>query len=475
MNPVIKPKGETASTVQNHMRFSRIKTLLQNKVTLFLCCCVALASCEDPNELGLGLVDDNIAGKYTDTLTVRVSTVFLDSVATSGSGNMLAGQYTNPYSGTAMASTFFQVGLGATAWTVAEDAAFDSLELILSYSGYSYGDTTQSATFKVHRLTSAITPRKLSQYFFNEEPYSFMYADNALYNTSNTATAPDSLSSFTIRPRPLSKDTFAIALSDELGEEWLALKKANDTKLTDATNFLSYFHGLKISSAAANAVVGFTAASAKVRLHYSETVDGTKTARTRDFAAINSALQYNQFLTNLEGSELEGLVRGGEPLPANQTGNKVSVAQGGTGLAIRVDIPHIASLKGQVPVDLINRAVLVVEPLLNTTQYPFPVPPNLALYSTNGSNKPLAPLVSEQTALEVAYKEPNQQNPGGRYDFNLTQQIVELLRDENPGAMSLLLTAPSAGYRQQVSRLVVGGSENQQQSIRLKVYYTTIK
>ncbi|GAA4433801.1 hypothetical protein GCM10023188_23850 [Pontibacter saemangeumensis] len=457
------------------MQFLKIKTLLLNKVTLFLCCCVALASCEDPNELGLGLVDDNIAGKYTDTLTVNVSTVLLDSVATSGSGNLLAGQYTNPYSGTALASTFFQVGLGSAAWTVAEDAAFDSLELILSYSGYSYGDTTQATTFEVHRLTSAMTPRTLSPYFFNEEPYSYLYAENSLYNTSNTATSADSLSSFTITPRPLSKDTFAIALSDELGQEWLSLKKAGDTRLTDATSFLNYFQGLKISSTAGSAVVGFPVASAKVRLHYSETVGGTKTARTRDFATVNPSLQYNQFLTNLEGSALEGLVRGGEPVPADQTGN-VSVMQGGTGLMIKIEIPYLASLKGQVPPDLINRAVLVVEPLSNTAQYPFPVPPTLALYNTNSSNAPLAPVMFDsQNALTADYAEPNQQNPSGRYDFNLTPYIVELLRDENPGNLTLLLGTPSTTYRQQVGRLVVGGSENQQQSIKLKVYYTTIK
>ena len=151
-NPVTKPRGKAASTVQNHMQFSRIKTLLHHKVTMFLCCCVALVSCEDPNELGLGLVDDNIAGKYTDTLTVNVSTVYLDSLATSGTGNMLAGQYTDPHSGTVLANTFFQVGLGSATWTVAADATFDSLTLLLPYSGYSYGDTTQAVTYNIHRL-----------------------------------------------------------------------------------------------------------------------------------------------------------------------------------------------------------------------------------------------------------------------------------------------------------------------------------
>lgn len=455
------------------MQFSRIKTLLQNKVTLFLCCCcVALASCEDPNELGLGLVDDNIAGKYTDTLTINVSTVYLDSIATSGTNTLLAGQYTNPYSGTLKANAIFQVGLGSATWTVAQDAVYDSVQLILSYSGESYGDTTKAATFKVDRVTSKITPRTLSPYFFNEEPYSALYGSSALYNTSNVATATDSLSSFTILPRPASKDTFAIALSDELGQEWLTLKKSNDTRLTDPTLFLDYFQGLKISSTDGSAVVGFPLASAKVRLYYSETVDGTKTAQTRDFATINPNLQYNQFMTNLEGSELEGIERGGESLPASETAGNVSVAQSGAGLMIKIEVPHLGTLKDQVPADLINRAVLVVEPLNGTTQYPYPVPGELGLYTSNISNAPLtAVMENSQTVLTALYEEPDQQNPSGRYDFNITPYVVELLRDEKPGGMTLLLAPPVAQYRKGASRLVVNG----QQSIKLKVYYTTIK
>ncbi|WP_161889945.1 DUF4270 family protein [Pontibacter russatus] len=452
------------------MQFSRIKTLLHHKVTLFLCCCVALVSCEDPNELGLGLVDDNIAGKYTDTLTVNVSTVYLDSLATSATGNMLAGQYTDPHSGTVLASTFFQVGLGSGTWTVAADATFDSLTLLLPYSGYSYGDTTQAVTYNIHQLAETITPRKLSPYFFNEEPYSVLYADNALYNTSATDTVPEALSSFTIVPRPATKDTLEIALSDELGQEWLSLKKAGDTNLTDATNFLSYFPGLKIKGTGGNAVLGFPVGATKVRLYYTETVNGTATAQTRDFAIVNPNLQYNQFLTNLEDSELAALVQGGEPQPASQTGG-VSVSQSGSGLMVRIEVPHLASLKGQVPPDLINRAVLVVEPLSNTAQYPYPAPLEMGLYSTNSSNVPLAPLMAGTEVLKAKYEAPDQQNPSGRYDFNLTPYLVELLKQEDVPALTLLLAPPVSPYRQGVNRLVVDG----QQSIKLKIYYTTIK
>ncbi|MCJ8166995.1 DUF4270 domain-containing protein [Pontibacter sp. E15-1] len=456
--------------------------LLQNKVTLLLCCCcVTLASCEDPNELGLGLVDDNISGKFTDTLTVNVSTVYLDSVVSSNSGALLAGQYTTPFSGTLQGSAFFQVGLSSSTWTVAEDATADSVKLIMPYTKYSYGDTTQAVSFSVQRLTGTITPRKLSPYFFNEAPLSYFYADNVLYNASTTGVAADELAAFTVIPRPNTKaDTIAVSLSGELGQEWLSLKKAGDARLTNATDFLTYFPGLKLTGTAGNAMVGFSTANSKVRLYYSETVNGTKTARRRDFAIVNPGLQYNRFESDFTGTPLEGIERGGAPVPAAQTDN-FSVAQGGAGLMIKVEVPNLASLRGQLPADLINRAVLIVEPLANTTQHPYPVPNSLALYTTNSANIPLTPLplhpklVPANNPLAVAYVAPTAQYPNGRYDFNLTPHLVELLKSEKTGGLTLLLAPSIGGFTQEVSRVVLGGPENQQKSIRLKIYYTTIK
>jgi hypothetical protein len=458
------------------MQRFKIHSILRNKLILLLCCCLGLASCEDPNDLGLGLVDDNISGIYTDTLTVNVSTVYLDSMVTSGTNNMLIGQYAAPYTGTTEASTFFQVGLPAT-WTVAEDATFDSLKLILPYSDYNYGDTTNAQTFEVYRLTSDITQRRLSPYFFSEEPLSYFYTEPALYNNSNIGASEEALGSFTFSPRPIGEDSIAIPLSAELGEEWLSLKKAADSRLTDGTNFISYFKGLKVASTAGTSVLGFTANTAEARLYYTETVNGALVSQFKSFPLTNAALQYNQILANLEGTELEGVVRSGEAVAASQTGN-VSVAQGGSGLIIKLDFPYLNSLKEQLSPDLINRVVLVVEPL-SSASYPYPVPQTLGLYRTNNTNVPLAPVTVEYdingTELTAAYAAANDQGQGNRYEFNLTQFFISRLKEENKSSASLMLAPPRTANTQGVSRLIVGGPGNQVKSVKLKVYYTTIK
>lgn len=451
------------------MQFLSKNAPLRTKITLFLCCCLALASCEDPNELGVGLVDDNIVGRYTDTLTVNVSTVYLDSLATSGQGTLLVGEFSAPYSGTLEASALFQLSL-PSAWTVTEDATYDSLKFIMPLGGYYYGDTTQAQTLEFYRLTSDIQARRLGPYFFNEEPASYFYADNALYNISRTAAAPAPFSSFTFRPRPVSRDTLAIPLSDELGQEWLSLKKAGDSRLADAAGFLNYFKGLKVTANGGSAVVGFPVGGAKARLYYTETVNDVKTARTRDFAISNTSTQYNQITTDLEGTALEGLERGSGAVPASQTGN-VSVTQAGAGLMIKLDFPYLNNLRGQLVPDLINRAVLVVEPLSNTTQHPYPVPATLSLYSANRTNVPLSPVLLNPLDANSPALGANYDQARNRYEFNLTPYIIQQLKGENTTGNALFVAPAAATYLKDVSRLVVGG----QQSVRLKLYYTTIK
>ncbi|GAB3541116.1 hypothetical protein GCM10027443_39990 [Pontibacter brevis] len=451
------------------MQFLSKNAPLRNKLTLFFCCCLALASCEDPNELGVGLVDDNISGRYIDTLTVNVSTVYLDSLATSNQGTMLVGQYTAPYSGTLQSNSVFPLTLPST-WTVAEDAAYDSLKLIMPLGGYYYGDTTQAQTLEVYRLQSDVRARRLSPYFFNEQPASFFYAENALYNVSKAVAAPEPLVSFTYTPRPVSKDTLNIPLPDELGQEWISLKKAGDSRLTDATSFFNYFKGLKLVSNGGSAVIGFPVPAAKVRLYYSETSNGNKVARTKDFPISTAALQYNQIATDVEGTALEGLERGGSALPAAQTGN-VSVTQAGAGLMIKLDFPYLNDLRTQLSPDLINHAVLVVEPLQNTTQHPYPVPATLSLFRTNRTNVPLRPVPSNTLDENSVPLGANYVEANNRYEFNVTSYVIQQLKTENTTGNALFLAPPTATYLKDVSRLVVGGP----QSVKLKIYYTTIK
>ncbi|WP_276497710.1 DUF4270 family protein [Pontibacter litorisediminis] len=459
------------------------KSLFKNKINHLLCCLGAvllLASCEDPNDLGLELVEDNVSGTFTDTLTINLSTVRVDSIATSGKGNMLVGQYTTPQTGTLRASTYFQVGPGSSLAAPAAEATYDSLKLfLLPTSGYYYGDTTQSITLSIHELASALTPRALPPTVPQEEPNSYFYQGSGLYNTTKATVKQDPLGTYTFAPRPVRKDTLAIPLSDELGQQWFDLSKAGDERLKSNASFVAYFRGLGIMATAGNAVLGYPASGAVVRLYYSEpsASGGARTVKTYDFLPANSNLQYNKFDGNYTGTPLEGLQNSKE-VPASAS-NGISVAQSGTGLVIKLEIPHLEKLKEKLKPEFINKATLVIEPFRGaTTTYPFPVPAVVGLHETS-NNVLYAPLTMEYgrpdqpVALTSTFVKSSETATDGRYEFSVTEFLIQRLKNERLTGRPLYLIPGDFGNG--VSRLVVGAQDPAIKNVRLRIYYTTIQ
>lgn len=465
------------------MLLSKIRTLFSGKLSYTLYSLLAvlfLASCEDPSELGLELVEDNISGKYTDTVTVNVSTLLVDSIATSGTGMLLAGQYTTPQTGTLNASTYFQIGLGTSSFNDDAAAAFDSIKLILPFSGYYYGDTTKAITYNVHELASDLRLRELSPVFPNEQPLSTFYQNSALYNVSRVAVKEEPLATFSFLPRPASQDTIKIKLPNELGKQWFDLLMADDSKLTEVSTFLSYFKGISIRPAAGSTVLGYSGSGTLVRLYYTApNSSGFRTKQFYDFPLTNSALQYNRFTSDFTGSALEGLERG-KALPANST-NGVSVAQAGTGLIIKLDFPYLERLTQQVNPDFINKAVLEIEPYRGTTTtYPYPVPPSIGLYATNTRNNLLyAPVAVDYdvkgTPLTSSFLKNNETGAIGRYQFSITEFLINKLKDPRTTKSAIYLAPALGTFNNTVNRLVVAAQNKEIKNVRLKIYYTTIK
>ncbi|SFG92572.1 DUF4270 family protein [Pontibacter chinhatensis] len=466
------------------MQFPTKKSLFRKKFNHLLYCLGAvllLASCEDPNELGLELVEDNVSGTFVDTLTLNLTTVKADSIATSGRGSMIVGQYTTPQTGTLRASTYFQVGPSALP-TLNAEAAYDSIKLHLPTSGYYYGDTTQSLTLSIHELTSALTARALPPTVPQEEPNSYFYQNAALYNTTKATLQPEPLATYTFAPRPVRKDTLNIDMSDDLGKRWFDLHKAGDEKIKDVANFVAYFKGLAITSTAGNAVIGFPTSGAIVRLYFSEpsASGGARTVKTMDFPLANAPLQYNRYEGDYTGTPLEGLQNAKE-LPASQAG-EIAVAQSGTGLFIRIDIPHLDKLREIVRPELINKATLVVEPFRGaSTTYPFPVPASMGLYQTAGNNVQYSPLPMEYPdprspqLLTSNFIKSSETATDGRYEFSITEYLINRLKDGRTLDKPLFLAPTAAEVQGGVSRLVVGAPNSAIKSVRLRIYYTTIQ
>jgi hypothetical protein len=105
----------------------------------------------------------------TENIPLTTSTVLVDSVPTSGSNYLLAGQYQHPRLGTITAKSFF-----LPIYTTDDPPAFeagatvDSLVLVLGYD-YATGNTVVEQQVNVHLLTDSIQRRP---YFRSESlPY----------------------------------------------------------------------------------------------------------------------------------------------------------------------------------------------------------------------------------------------------------------------------------------------------------------
>lgn len=129
---------------------------------------VLLVSCKENTVIPTGVVPavDNITVFGTDTLTLLSKTVRDDSVATSAYASGIgiyvpAGNIqSDPFFGKTEASFYFQVRPPQDNFRLDQSVyQVDSAVLVLPYSGFSFGDTTNSAgvqTFEAYRCSSKI-------------------------------------------------------------------------------------------------------------------------------------------------------------------------------------------------------------------------------------------------------------------------------------------------------------------------------
>ncbi|MCC9166651.1 DUF4270 family protein [Pontibacter harenae] len=445
-------------------------------LSLLLSLPLILASCEDTEDVGLELIDGNVSAVYIDTVTVDVSTVLLDSVVTSATGTMLVGNYTDPIVGNTTASTFFQVDLNYYSWTLSDNAVFDSIALVLPYTGYSYGDTTQALNLEVYKLKNNIVATDLLPYVGTEESASYFYAGSGNYNISSTAAETQPLATHTFQPRPGSGDSLNIPLPAAMGQEWFNLKMAGDNKLTQSDAFLDYFKGLKVATANAGqggAVIGFDAASAVIRLYYSE----GSTDNYQDFPVTSGSLQYNNLVNDFSQSNFQGLNRGGEPLASTSTAD-MSFTQAGTGVMVKLEFPYLSKLKEILQPELINSVILEVQPVANTYGYPFTAPSQVALYESDFNNVPTNLLYANYTTTSgqvASLQEDTEYQVNSKYQFNITEYLINKLQEEQSTGKALLLSAPAESFTKTVNRLVVGGPNHTSNKVKIKIYYTKIQ
>ena len=417
------------NALPNRSRKNLLCTLL---VPLLL---LPIGGCQENSEstsLGKEYINSQTRVGLVDTFSVTLSTVILDTVVTSGTGSMLLGRYRDDVFGSVTSESYLEIGVPASFDIESEDL-YDSLRLVLTYNTYSFGDTTRPQRLLVHMLTGEIAYE---------------------YETSITSHAsfsydPAPLGALTYTPGPNGPTTtISIPMSDQLGRDLFDRLAGGSETMTDNNLFRTLLPGLLLRGdpSFGGNIIGFSAGASTVRL-----VLYTRQAETHEenpvtFGLRDSSHQFNHIVHDFAGTPLATLTRQRYGLSAGDAGGRAFV-QGGTGLAMRVDLPSLPEVLS-VGRRTMLAAKLTFSPRVGTYTVST-LPPQLYLHRSDDINSLGSVVTSSTLTVDEMYSE------GTVYSFDITSYLREELADSyvDPGK-GLLITLPSSALNTQCMRLV---------------------
>ena len=390
---------------------------------------------------------------YVDSFVPAWSTLYRDSFATSGTGSLLAGRYTDPYFGKITAATAFHIAPPAL-FDIANTASFDSLTLVIKPNKSFYGDTTQAVRYNIYQLQEKL----------------FYYEGNtAIYNNRQPFYNPVPLGTRSMTIEPRITDSIEIRLADETGQELFTKfrEKADEMKNTD--DFINYFKGIYIAPDPASTAVmyGFADGTAKLKLYYHQS-NLFNQEKNINFFITQSQYQFNQIITDRTGTAIESLNAAKPELSSESTGGDAFL-QPATGFFTKVSFPTIRNLLYRTDYQKLMKAQLIIKPSQQSYTPFFELPPQINLYTTNVSNLQGPALSSETGSLVTDYL----QRENTYYTFDVTAFLLGQISITSQNENGLILNVP-AGTRV-FDRAVIKDSHPGDGKSFLKLYYLSIK
>ncbi len=437
-----------------------------------------MVACQPKNveefEIGEDLNPSGSKVYAVDSLTIKTSTVMVDSMVTSEQSHLLVGRFEDEKLGITKGMSFFQLGFkNQSPPNFSENDVFDSLVLLLDYN-YFAGDTTKIQEIIVFELSEEI---KLED---NESTF---------YNTNETGYFPNPIGSKIFRALPQKGESLEIRLNDELGIELFNMAIDGDDRIADEESFLNYFKGLALVPGENDdaAILGFT-------INNNEGISDEEEGETspniimRTFYRKEGEILENSFYDfelrdiskayfNIQGgrsqTNLSELKNGEQRLSSALSLNEAYL-QAGTGLRIRFDLPYFENLIESLGPDAyIMDAILRIEPIKGSYSGNFDLPSQLIMYECDNKNNLTDP-VYETATTDLQISVPNidrEFNEDTYYEFRLTDYLLQQLDKEYYDGSGLLLLMPSPDFESTVERLIIGGKENSENSISLTIFY----
>lgn len=420
-----------------------------------------LYSCENKDfEIGQNLVESQSRTILIDTCSVSLTTLLIDSLATSAQNTLIIGSWHSGNLGAYSSTGYLSFNLPSYTESRKNKnipLVFDSLTFVLKHSSNYLGDTLSSFTMNIHELTKTLELK-----------------DGSLYNTSRFGYNKDPLAGITFYPYPNLKNEVSIRLPDALGAELLKKLSTADVDIQSLEHFREYLKGFAITAENPEneAFFGFpvndTSAVMNLYYHY---IEDHKIENQITIQGYSSYV-FNSITFNREGSPLEKLTNGNKGLSSTLS-NHQSYIMGLTGLYTRIEIPYLQNLLQLSDAGSVQSAELILYPVKGTFGDHLPLPDSLSLYIADYTNTTV-------DAVTTSYGDALQSGNlvideifgvNTHYSFTITDFIRNEIRAIGMNKQKLILTLPDIYMKRTFRSVVLGDQAHPSQQVKLKITY----
>ena len=416
----------------------------RRKIIFYVFCFIVfLQSCNKQDiQFATGLGESYTGVISVDTISVNLSTYFIDSFVTTNPGTFLFGRYKDPKLGIISAKPFMSLS-PPTDITIATEAVYDSAVFIMKLNKYYYGDTTRMQTIQLKELNATIE---------------YTYGSN-VYNTTSIAEKPVILGAKQLLIRPNKDDSVMVRLNDAKGYELFYKLQQRDDDMATQEAFTNYFKGLSVSFSGddTSAVYGMSD-SVYLRVYY-HTSTPVSVNMTKDFRWNYGDTYFNQVLSDRSNTPIPSLLTGSKEIASSLLDDN-AYTQSDAGVLLKATFP---SARGILKLNS-NVRVLTATLRLRIARGSYDnavlrLPEFLYLASTDGSNAIGTSL--ELISGNMIYNTPVVDyiyDAVPYYNFNVTNYVNTLVSNGGLQDYGVFLMSSSPGSNNNLGRGVFSNS-----------------